>query len=248
MLHNKKGLMGAVLAIGLMCVACTSKGHWGYEGEGAPENWVRLGFAEAGQSQSPINIDIKTLAQDNTVKKPVFQYKATAFEIENNGHTIELVPAEGADNKIFLDGKEYILQQLHFHAKSEHTVNGRYSPMEVHFVHKAADGDTAVVGFLINAGTKSTFFEEAFSKLPASVTKEELEKTINFTPFFARSPTFYRYTGSLTTPPCTEGIKWSVAATPVTLSADQIAAFTAIYHNNFRPIQDLNGRNIVNAR
>jgi carbonic anhydrase len=223
--------------------------HWGYEGDIGPEFWHTLNpayaVAQDGKAQSPINIATSSAVPNEELSKPAFHYTAIHFEMENNGHTIELVPLESG-NYITLDNTDYAFQQLHFHAPSEHTINGQSAVMEVHLVHKDAKGNLAVVGILIVAGAENEAFKEAFAKLPNSAASTEntaeLEEPIDLSALFTADTALYRYDGSLTTPPCTEGVKWSVADNPLELSQEQIDAFTAIYSGNRRPVQNLNGR------
>jgi carbonic anhydrase len=221
--------------------------HWSYTGDTGPEHWYKLdpsySAAREGKKQSPINIITGTAAE-----KPVFHYTATAFEVENNGHTIEAIPAEGA-NFITLNGKDYALQQFHFHAPSEHQLDGAYFDMEVHLVHKAADENLAVVGFVINAGRENAALAELFAKLPVKQTEEgqavHLNTPIDLSEFISGNETLYRYEGSLTTPPCTEGVQWTVSGEALQVSAGQLAAFRTLYAGNNRPVQALNDRPVT---
>jgi carbonic anhydrase len=166
----------------------------------------------------------------------------------HNGHTIQVNHA-GADT-LEIVGEHYSLVQYHFHAPSEHTVNGRHYPMEAHFVHQAADGHLAVVGILLALGRPNPALEPMWSKMPrqkgGEVVLEELQVAMD--DLLPRSRTAFRYEGSLTTPPCSEGVKWIVMSTPVEVSAEQIAAFRAVVHDNSRPTQPLNGRSVLTER
>jgi carbonic anhydrase len=218
--------------------------HWGYTGAGAPQFWATLDpaniLAREGRAQSPINIVPGAAVPGGSVRPPEFHYTPTAFELENNGHTQEAIPAT-QNNYILLDGRRYVLQQFHFHAKSEHQIDGEHAPMEVHLVHKDGGGNLAVVGIMLTAGSTNAVLAETFSSFPRSAGSVELHQPIDLTGILPGGP-LYRYDGSLTTPPCSEGVKWSVFADGTELAPNQINAFTRVYKNNYRPVQNLNGR------
>jgi carbonic anhydrase len=220
--------------------------HWSYSGATGPEYWYELDPAYAaardGQAQSPINI-VTAVA----VEKPAFHYTATAFDVENNGHTIEAIPVDG-ENFITLNGKDYVLQEFHFHAPSEHQFDGVSFDMEVHLVHKAADENLAVVGFVISAGSENTTLAELFAKMPvksAAGQAVHLNTPIDLSALISGSETMYRYEGSLTTPPCTEGVQWTVSGAALEVSAGQLATFRTLYTGNNRPLQPLNDREVT---
>ena len=163
----------------------------------------------------------------------------------NNGHTIQ-VDYVGA-NTLTLGSVQYQLVQYHFHGPSEHTVDGKHFPMEMHMVHKAADGRLAVVGVLIAEGVHNKAFEPLWANLPAQKGARTHFPAIkvNVDALLPGTRTSYRYAGSLTTPPCTEGVSWIVLTNPIQLSAGQIGAFTRLVKHNNRPVQMLNGRTIL---
>jgi carbonic anhydrase len=226
--------------------------HWSYTGDTGPEYWHTLdpayAVAKDGKFQSPIDIDTSEQTVNADIAKPVIDYHETLFEVENNGHTIELVPiAESLSigNVATIDNDSYVLQQFHFHAPSEHTLDGEPFAMEVHLVHKNAQGNLAVIGVLIAEGAENTALQEAFAALPAEVTHEggaKPEVEINPADLVPAEEGMYRYDGSLTTPPCSEGVKWSVSTQVIEMSSEQIDAFKALYNGNNRPIQNRYGR------
>jgi carbonic anhydrase len=218
--------------------------HWTYEGATGPEHWYALdpeyAIARDGKAQSPIDIITGDLIVNSEVAKPVVAYSKTAFEIENNGHTIELLPS-ASGNHVTIDGASYELQQFHFHAPSEHLIDGSSFAMELHLVHKNAQGNLAVLGIMITQGEYNETLGEIFENLPQEITGEgavKPEVEINLADLFTGNEGIYRYDGSLTTPPCTEGVKWSIVAEPVEMSTRQIDAFRALYRGNNRPVQN----------
>ena len=146
-----------------------------------------------------------------------------------------------------VSGRAHQLVQYHFHAPSEHTVNGLQFPMEMHLVHTNAEGQLAVIGVLIIEGPHNAAFDPIWANLPATKDVEHhLEHIkVDVDALLPSASTAYRYEGSLTMPPCSEGVKWFVMTTPIALSQVQIAAFTTLFHGNNRPVQPLNGRPAV---
>ncbi|MDR0927605.1 MAG: carbonic anhydrase family protein [Ignavibacteria bacterium] len=229
--------------------------HWGYTGDVSPAHWHELdpafAIAKDGKSQSPIDITTKNLAVSSSLKKPVFHYSSDLFGIENNGHTIQIDPLHKNGyvslNYITLDGADFFVQQAHLHSPSEHLIDGKMYEIELHIVHKNARGDVAVVGIMIEEGAENKTLADAFANLPKHNTEGkilDLPSLINFGELLANNATVYRYDGSLTTPPCSEGVLWNVFAKPITMSKSQIDAFKAIYFGNNRPCQPLNNRPI----
>jgi carbonic anhydrase len=183
---------------------------------------------------------------DSALGAPLIAYRETRFEIKNNGHTIELTPAS-AGNRVVIDGGLYELRQFHFHAPSEHLVDGAPFAMELHLVHEDIQGNLAVIGILIEAGAHNETLGGIFETLPRDNTGEGAagpEITINLADLFTSNEGMYRYEGSLTTPPCTEGVKWSILRRPIAMSPPQIDTFQALYRGNNRPVQNLYGRRV----
>ena len=220
--------------------------HWSYEGEAGPDHWGDLAADYAtcstGTHQSPVDI----LAPESQALTDIqFNYNPSALTIKNNGHTIQVDYAEGSS--ITVDGTTYNLLQFHFHHPSEHTVDGVVYPMEMHLVHADADGNLAVIGVLIKEGVKAN---AAFAPVWANLPAEEVEPTlidgatVNAADLLPADRTYDTYSGSLTTPPCSENVKWLVLTTPVELSVEQITAFSDIFEHNARPVQPLNDRSI----
>jgi carbonic anhydrase len=219
--------------------------HWGYEGDVGPAAWGDLSHDYAlcgdGANQSPI--DIAELTESDLVNI-TFSYQPSDLNIINNGHTIQVNYDEGSYMEV--NGQRYDLLQFHFHAPSEHHVTGQPSDAELHLVHKSADGATAVVGLFLLKGITNTFLAPVFDNLPAEEgPAETIDAEVNADLFLPMGKATFRYSGSLTTPPCTEGVSWFLMTLPITISAEQLAAFTDIIDGNNRPVQPLNDRTVT---
>ena len=257
-LHHIANASISIMCV-LMCLTgCaiqthTEKVEWGYEAENGPDVWGQLSpeysLCAEGKHQSPIDLVNPTPAE----LPPIFceYYRTTDLNIRNNGHTIEVSYPEGS--WIEVDGVRYQLLQFHFHAPSEHTVAGESFDMEMHLVHKSEAGSLAVVGLLIEKGKHNSELESVWAHLPDTAGETRNIENVNIDLQLMLSPTgtaqtvsdYYRYDGSLTTPPCSEEVQWIVLTTPIEMSEAQIAAFKAIIHNNNRPVQPLNGRELI---
>lgn len=241
----------AVIAINAAIISgfvLAQETEWGYEGETGPAEWANLSpeFAACGEgaSQSPIDI---TGAVNASLIPIAFNYEETPLAIFNNGHTIEVEYHEGSS--IVYNEKTYDVLQFHFHQPGEHTIDGESFAMELHIVHQdAASGNLAVVGVMLAEGdTDNEAYSIVFDNLPAEEGEpdEEAELSVNVADLLpADTSTYFTYEGSLTTPPCTQIVRWLVLAEPVELSTAQLEAFGAIYDNNARPVQPLNTRNL----
>lgn len=220
--------------------------HWGYEGDEGPENWGNLSedwvACGAGMAQSPVDI---TDATEIALTNITFNYGETAMNIFNNGHTIQINVDEGSS--ITYNEIEYQLLQFHFHHPSEHTVNGEPADMELHFVHQSENGNLAVVGVMLMAGDEmNEAYAVIFDNLPVEEGEPDaMGMSVTLADLLPADTTFYTYNGSLTTPPCTEIVRWLVVSEPIMLSSEQIEAFAAIYDANARPIQALNDRDLL---
>lgn len=222
-------------------VAAHAAPHWGYEGAMGPENWGKeFPTCGKGQSQSPLNI-----------KSPFFNgrinvtadYKAGPLRILNNGHTIQVNVAPGG--KLRIDGVPYDLLQFHFHRPSEEHIDGKPSAMVIHFVHKNAAGKLAVLGVLLKEGNENPGIKALWAHAPAAEGPELVVNDVSFNPgnLLPREFDFYSYEGSLTTPPCTEGVRFFILKTPVNISREQVTEFP--FKMNARPVQPQNGRIIT---
>lgn len=219
--------------------------HWSYEGETGPNHWADLSSdfktCQLGLQQTPI--DLSSAMQRGTASIG-FAYGPQPLRIVNNGHTIQADVEPG--NSISIAGETYHLVQFHFHHPSEHLLDGKAFDMEAHFVHKAASGALAVVGVFIKAGGHNAGLQPIFDQMPASA-GTQIEAAGRFDPaaFFPAERGYYRYMGSLTTPPCSEGLVWTVFHDPIEASPEQIRQFAALFPNNARPIQSKNDRLLI---
>ena len=220
------------------------RGHWGYEGNTGPEHWGALSadyhMCRDGQAQSPIDIDA---ADGNATGEIEFDYHLTPMKVLHNGHTVQVNYAPGSG--VTIKGKRYELLQFHFHTPGEHAVGGERALMEVHFVHKSADGQLAVIAAMMKAGEENLALREIWHGMPQrrAAEKESANITINARDLLPSNRTYYRYIGSLTTPPCSEGVNWLVLQEPITVSAQQAERFAkAVRGNNARPLQAVNNR------
>ena len=163
---------------------------------------------------------------------------------EINGHTIQ-VNSDGT-SKALLGRKEYKLLQFHFHSSSEHTINGKYYPMEAHLVHQSEDGELAVIGVMIDIGKHNNFMQKIFKFMPKNANgKTTNSYVINANDILPKDRSYYHYMGSLTTPPCTQIVQWFVLKNPITISKKQLSMFNSLYKGNFRPIQKVNNRKLI---
>ena len=221
---------------------------WGYTGEGAPEQWSDLSstntVCRTGVQQSPINLANATGAN---LKNIEINYKSIPLSILNTGRTIQVNAASG--NSINLDGEKFELLQSHFHHPSEHTVDGKAYPMELHFVHANAKGELAVLGVLLKEGMENTALMPVWKAMPDRKmdAKNIPGAQVDIAKLLPSDRKMFRYFGSLTTPPCSETVKWVVFQEPIEMSAMQIAQFKKIFPLNARPIQPLERRFLLQS-
>jgi carbonic anhydrase len=222
------------------------KAHWAYEGAEGPDNWGNLSgdyfTCKDGRSQSPINIS-RSLGAD--VGGLEFHYSAVPLRVVNNGHTVQVNYSSGS--YMVVGGVRYDLLQFHFHSPSENTSNGKPYAMEAHLVHKSANGTLAVVGVFLKEGQSNSFVQKIWSNLPRAINQENVVQsvTLNANTLLPANKSIYHFQGSLTTPPCSEGVKWFVMKDTQTVSSSQVSKFLGLIGENARPTQPLNGRSVV---
>lgn len=221
--------------------------HWSHhKGEESPDNWKNLcdGFkACGGEAQSPINIYTDSVAASNDLLLPEFNYTGSKVNIINNSHTVQF--NVDSNNHVMLNGKEYQLLQFHYHATSEHTIDDNYYPLEVHFVHKHSDTEFAVIGVMIVEGENNGLFSKYLDHFPTEKGEYNSAELIDIISLFPENKSYYHYSGSLTTPPCSEIVSWYILQNPIEASKEQIAKFSEILNDNFRPVMPLNNRKIL---
>ncbi len=223
----------------------TDTGPWGYAGLGAPPHWGHIRedyqLCAVGTEQSPIDINNAQLADLPDLQ---FHYAPIPLDIKNNGHSIQ-VQYEAGDMTVGTD--VYQIQQFHFHAPSENAINGRVFPLEMHLVHKTQNGEMAVLGVMIQQGGFHNAVQQIWDHLPSKSGDfdHDDDQMVNAALLLPSGKKYFHFKGSLTTPPCTEGVNWYVLKEPIEMSAEQIAKFTAIYPANARPLQARNHRVIT---
>ena len=226
-------------------LAAAPEPHWEYEGEVGPANWAGVDptfkTCGVGKRQSPINIETRDVEKGG-LKPIMFTYFPGPAEILNNGHTIQVnLPNSGTAR---FDGLEYKLVQFHFHTPSEEKIDSMAQHMVAHFVHRAGDSKLAVVGVLFKLGKENATLKPVFDNMPKKAGLKFEIKELDPAALLPADPTYFSYTGSLTTPPCTEDVKWHVMRQPIEISYAQLAAFKKLYKMNARPVQPLNGRRV----
>jgi len=238
----------ATLLTALAALAVPGSRYWAYTGQTGPPYWGLMGeeflTCSKGEAQSPIDI------RDDSVRKSdlpaiEFHYQPSKLTINDNTHTIEITYAPGS----FVDvgNERYELKQFHFHRPSEEEINGKSYEMVAHLVHENAGGKIAVVAVLLTKGDAqssllNTLWDNVPKKRKADVSVAAV--TIDATKLLPTNKAYYTFLGSLTTPPCTEGVTWFVLKTPTAVSAGEIERFARLYPMNARPLQPLNGRAI----
>ncbi len=224
------------------------KTYWSYDGPAGSTHWGDLDPAYAacksGKQQSPIDIRNARKAELPALR---FEYASGSLKyLINNGYTIRVNyhDAPGTGNFLLVGNKRYHLTQFHFHCPSEEWVQGKPYAMEVHLMHEAADGSVVGVAVFLKAGSMNSTVEQIWRHMPKMKSHEEEVPGVDINPdeLRPRDTAYYIYQGSLTAPPCTEGVTWIVLKVPVEISADQITAFARLYPHDVRPIQPLNGR------
>ena|SRR5688572_29404277 len=244
---NRNFRASAAVTAWLVCGApAMAQHHWGYSGEGAPPHWGKLDAKYAmcanGRNQSPIDLAKFTKSDLQPVR---LDYKTGASEILNNGHTVQVNYQPGSS--LSLDGRRFELKQFHFHAPSENTFEGKHFPMEGHLVHADKEGNLAVVAVMFTEGSAHPFITSLWKAMPGNAgDKKPLPAPLNVAELLPLERDYYRFDGSLTTPPCSEGVRWLVMKKPVAASRAQIESFskTLGFANN-RPVQPLNARQVL---
>jgi len=267
-------LTTAIFMLSSGAVSASGSGaHWSYTGQEGPANWGLLAeeyrLCGSGINQSPINIDSPS---SSNLFKLEFNYSSVPLQIVNNGHTIQinynttvdqekstieiekkkyhLPSATSYNSSISISGEEYKLLQVHFHSPSEHHVTGNPYAMEAHFVHANSAGQLAVVGVFLKEGKSNKFIGNLWSQMPHSADGVHTLNGIqlNAEDLLPENRGYYHYRGSLTTPPCSEGVRWFVMRTPAEVSSSQVSKFLSVINKNARPVQQVNARFLLNSK
>lgn len=221
--------------------------HWDYKGSAGPAAWAALkpefSLCGAGQRQSPIDIRGGLAVDLDPVQ---FDYQTSRFGVVDNGHTVQVNLAAG--NAIEVGGRRFELLQFHFHRPSEERIDGRQFEMSLHLVHKDEQGRLAVVALLFEKGPAQPQLQKVWANLPLERNEENAARVaLELGGLLPADRRYYTYMGSLTTPPCSEGVQWIVMRQPVTLTPEQIDIFARIYPMNARPVQQASGRRIMQS-
>lgn len=220
--------------------------HWGYQGEVGPEHWQEFesdfGMCSSGRNQSPIDLNNFIEAE---LPRIAFDYKPGGHQVVNNGHAIQVNYNPGS--KITVDGTDFALKQFHFHSPSENTVKTKSFPMEAHFVHADAKGNLAVVALMFEEGPSNKLLAQVWPHVPKIENgKAGLATQVSAADLLLANHDYFRYDGSLTTPPCSEGVRWFVFKHSAKASAEQLALVQQVLgHPNNRPVQPLGARAVL---
>lgn len=236
------GRAGALNAHNSVAARPVGGAHWSYEGDTGPAAWAQLqpefSTCSTGLRQSPIDIRDGIKVELDAVQ---FDYRPSGFRVIDNGHTVQVNVASG--NTIEITGKRYELVQFHFHRPSEERIDGKPFDMVVHLMHKSVDGRQAVVAVLLERGSAQPIVQAVWNNLPLEKGDEVAAASpIDLNALLPTDRRYYTYMGSLSEPPCTEGVLWMVMKTPVQVSPEQIGIFSRLYPMNARPIQSVSGR------
>lgn len=228
--------------------ASSKETPWSYKGETGPEFWSSLDpsfkMCEEGEMQSPINIQSEQVKKASTKNDLNINYNKETYVIKDTGYAITATPID-SENSIKLNKDTYILDHLHFHYPSEHQVNGKSYPMEIHFVHKNQNNELAVIGVFVKEGEKNKQITDLLSTVSEVDGEGDQTVRLDLNKWIPNDKTYYQYIGSLTTPPCTEGVIWNIFANSIEMSQEQISTFIELFPQNNRPIQPLHDRIIL---
>jgi carbonic anhydrase len=237
----------------VILISCTEEGkiekqsaEWDYENP----NWQNNGYTDCGgRVQTPINILTANTIQSSQLSDVIFNYNPFNMKIVDNGHTVQVIADNTITNSISIDGVTYNFLQFHYHTHSEHEINGITDQMEIHLVHQdPITSNLAVIGIMINAtsATDNTFIQSYLQNFPSEEDVEVATSTsLNLNALLPTNRNYYTYTGSLTTPPCSQGLKWIILKEKIAISSNQLNGFQERHDINARPIQPLNGRIVL---
>lgn len=236
----------ASLVLILSLPAAYGQSHeWGYDPADGPDKWgsIEPAFAACadGKHQSPVDVH----GAKKVALPPIeFKYQPAPLKVIDNGHTVQMNYASGST--ITVGGQTYELNQFHFHRPSENHLNGKTFPMELHLVHKNSEGKLAVVGVFLTVGAENPAIKSEWAHIPQEKGKEVTVEgvTIDAAQLLPKSHSYYTFEGSLTTPPCSEGVVWFVMKEPTKISKAELDTFNHLYSHDARPVQPLNDRSV----
>ena len=231
-----------ILAVPFLVAAGESEHHWSYSGSEGPSHWG--GTCKTGKGQSPIAIR-STSAKSQKLPALSFNYAPTSLHIIDNGHTVQVNIAKGST--LAVGRARFTLVQFHFHKPSEEVIDGHHFAMVAHLVHRDAKGHLAVVAVPLQAGAANPAIATLWRSLPHQRGHETSPAGVTIDPskLLPAQLSYFTYVGSLTTPPCTEGVRWFVLRSPVSVSSAEIAEFAKLYPANARPVQPVQGRQVI---
>ena len=243
----RTGLTLICCAATLAPIAASSKPQYGYSGDLAPEKWGQLSPLYAtcsdGAEQAPVNIVSSATVKQRQASPLQPSYPANSADVVNTGTTIQV----NTSGNLKIGSNTYKLLQYHFHTPSEEAINGTRYDANVHLVHQDAEGHLAVIGVIFKTGASNAYLASFWNKLPTQKGNSVKVELPSLNTLLPGSLEYYSYPGSLTTPPCTEGVRFYILKQPVAMSAAQLAAFRALFPMNARPLQPLNGRVIKSS-
>ncbi len=218
--------------------------HWAYEGRFGPDYWSELsldfGACSEGMQQSPINLED---AFETRLAPVVLHWTQTDWELSNNGRNVFAHPENGG--YAMIENRRYDLVQFQLRNPSEHYIDGRPFPMEAQFLHQAEDGELAIISVMIDGGGVNRHFESFMANAPVKKNEKQMLKGFDPTPMTTDLGDIFRYNGSLTMPPCTENVMWTVLSDPLVVSDAAVLAFNSLFKLNARPLQPLNRRYVL---
>lgn len=230
------------ISVGALFTAMTQASEWGYSGENGPEHWGHVSkVCETGKNQSPINL---TDTVTSELKPLAIDYQGQVTTLTNNGHTLQATVT--GNNTLTVDGMQFELKQFHFHTPSENLIKSHQYPLEAHFVNQDSDGNLAVVAVMFDIGAADHELAQLTQRLPGK--GDAVPVSFPVKDLLPTAQKYYRFNGSLTTPPCSEGVRWFVMKQPKTLSTAQENALTSMMGHNNRPVQARNARVVLDEK
>ena len=245
MFARRTTVLASLGLMALPAIASETAPHGSYSGAEGPSHWG--GTCAKGKAQSPIDVP-SAAAKAEKLPALSFDYRPGPLRIIDNGHSVQVDAEPGSS--LTVGGERYDLVQFHFHKPSEEAIDGRHYAMVAHLVHRNAKGDLAVVAVLLKAGADNPLIDQLWRNLPREKQHEETFHGVLISPaqLLPANRAYFTYQGSLTTPPCTEGVRWFVLETPVTIGLKQILTFGKLYQMNARPVQPLNKRQVLASK